>query len=106
MALPVTILDISTGGLCAEHPQPLEPGSLCSLCLHLPERSEDLRLQARVKWTQPLRVERRFGAGKTVYRSGFQFLKVGPEALGPLERYVAARFAGMASAELTATVCK
>lgn len=90
----VTIMDISTYGLCAEHAHAVHAGALYAFGLRLPGHPGPLRVQARARWTMPHRVEQTFGERRTIHCSGFEFVSLAAEAASALEAYVAARFAG------------
>lgn len=89
----VTIVDISSLGICAQHTHPVQAGTLYVLAMRLPPHPEKLRIQARAVWTVPHRIEKARGDRQTIYRSGFEFVEVSAQTVAALEAYVAARLA-------------
>jgi hypothetical protein len=67
-----TILDISASGAQLEVGEPLEPGSLAQLTVHLSTLSDTLDALAAVRWCRP---DPSIAGGG--YRTGLQFLNLG-----------------------------
>lgn len=100
IAFAITILDLSSLGLCAEHRHQVHEGHVYRLMLRLPSHPGAVPLEARVAWTMASRIEAPWGRRQTTYRSGFAFLNVSAETVAALEAYVVARFAGRKSEAL------
>lgn len=83
----ITIVDISSLGLCVEHTHQTQVGSVYTLDLNLPS-ARTVRVTARVAWTTSWRIDRSFGARSATYRSGFHFVDVNPQVAAAIEAYV------------------
>jgi len=90
----LSIVDLSSLGLCAEHTHQTQAGHVYTLDLNLPSAGT-VRITARVAWTTAWRIDRSFGTGSSTYRSGFEFVDVDPKAAAAIEGYVV-RAAGRA----------
>ena len=64
--------DISEGGICVRSIEAMEPGAEVDIQLHLPDRSQPLRVKGVVVWSGPLHSE-----GEAVF-SGVKFYELGP----------------------------
>lgn len=81
------VLDLSETGALIEHVQPLVSGEACLLALRLGE--VELRLQARVVWSNVHRLTATPGGEETCYRSGLEFTRVSEDAKHQLRRFLA-----------------
>ncbi len=81
------VLDLSPHGAQFEHARPLAQGETVVLTLRL--GGVDLRLPARIAWTQPHRVQARPGGeAEPRFRSGIQFRDEGTGAETHIRHYL------------------